>query len=113
MLTLPIKKKWFDMIRSGEKTEEYRTISRYWTARFEKLWGKDWLKIAYLGLSPEIFLPGVNGIHTVRFRNGYRKDSPAIEAVCSLSVGSGREEWGAEPGERYFILKIHEWRDER
>lgn len=23
MLTLPIKKKWFDMIKSGEKKEEY------------------------------------------------------------------------------------------
>ena len=29
MLTLPIKKKWFDMIRSGEKKEEYRCITAY------------------------------------------------------------------------------------
>ena len=28
MLTLPIKKKWFDMIRSGEKNEEYREIMK-------------------------------------------------------------------------------------
>ena len=28
MLTLPIKKKWFDMIKSGEKKEEYREIAR-------------------------------------------------------------------------------------
>lgn len=27
MLTLPIKKKWFDMILSGEKQEEYRENS--------------------------------------------------------------------------------------
>lgn len=27
MLTLPIEKQWFDMIRSGEKTEEYREIT--------------------------------------------------------------------------------------
>ena len=26
MLILPIKKKWFDMILSGEKKEEYREI---------------------------------------------------------------------------------------
>ena len=26
MLILPIKKKWFDMILSGEKREEYREI---------------------------------------------------------------------------------------
>ena len=29
MLTLPIKKKWFDMIVSGEKKEEYREIKPY------------------------------------------------------------------------------------
>lgn len=28
MLTLPIKKKWFDMIVSGEKAEEYREIKQ-------------------------------------------------------------------------------------
>jgi len=30
MLTLPIKKKWFDMIASGEKKEEYREIKEYY-----------------------------------------------------------------------------------
>lgn len=35
MLTLPIKKKWFDMILSGEKKEEYRKIKPYWTKRFK------------------------------------------------------------------------------
>ena len=34
MLTLPIKKKWFDMIKSGEKKEEYREIKPYYTSRF-------------------------------------------------------------------------------
>ena len=28
MLTLPIKKQWFDMILSGEKKEEYREIKQ-------------------------------------------------------------------------------------
>ena len=37
MLTLPIKKKWFDMILLGEKTEEYREIKPYWTTRFIKV----------------------------------------------------------------------------
>lgn len=40
MLTLPIKKKWFDMILSGEKKEEYREIKPYWDTRFET-----WLEI--------------------------------------------------------------------
>ena len=37
MLTLPIKKKWFDMIKSGEKKEEYREIKPYYDIRFAKL----------------------------------------------------------------------------
>lgn len=30
VLKLVVKKKWFDMIVSGEKTEEYREIKPYW-----------------------------------------------------------------------------------
>lgn len=32
-LHLNLKKKWFDMILSGEKTEEYREIKGYWIDR--------------------------------------------------------------------------------
>lgn len=39
MLTMPIKKKWFDMILSGEKKEEYREIKPYWTIRLAKSFG--------------------------------------------------------------------------
>ena len=37
MLTLPIKKKWYDMILSGEKKEEYREQKPYYTKRFVNL----------------------------------------------------------------------------
>lgn len=33
MLTFILKKKWFDLIKSGEKTVEYREVKDYWTAR--------------------------------------------------------------------------------
>lgn len=33
MLILPIKRKWFDMILSGEKKEEYRDIKPYYDTR--------------------------------------------------------------------------------
>ena len=36
-LTLPLKKKWFDMIKAGIKKEEYRECSSYWINRFQKL----------------------------------------------------------------------------
>lgn len=34
VLYLSVKKQWFDMIASGEKTEEYRESSIYWSSRF-------------------------------------------------------------------------------
>lgn len=39
MLTLPIQRKWFDMILSGEKKEEYRDIKEYYETRFQNLFG--------------------------------------------------------------------------
>lgn len=86
ILTLPITRKWFDMILSGEKTEEYREMTPYYDARLKRYSGQS---IA------------------VRFRNGYRRNSPAI--VCNVIVcqnREGREEWGAEPNRRYYALKI-------
>lgn len=93
MLILPIKKKWFDMILAGEKKEEYREIKPYYDIRFGNVWPDSacW-----------------NKIHTIGFRNGYSKDSLSFLADVSLSVGTGKTEWGAEPGKKYYVLKIHE-----
>lgn len=100
MLTLPIKKKWFDMILSGEKKEEYREIKPYYTARLLKLFMPMYRYTPY---------------NTIRqtekdicFRNGYSKESPAFVAKCTLSIGRGKEEWGAEPNKMYYVLRILE-----
>lgn len=34
MLIFPLKKEWYDKIRSGEKTIEYREVKPYWNKRF-------------------------------------------------------------------------------
>lgn len=34
MLIFPLKKEWYDKIKSGEKTVEYREVKTYWTRRF-------------------------------------------------------------------------------
>jgi len=39
VLILPIKKKWLDMIFSGEKGDEYREIKPYWTVRIVRWLG--------------------------------------------------------------------------
>lgn len=109
MLTLPIKKKWFDMILSGEKKEEYREIKPYYIARFSRAFG--FINCSTFVADTEKFMNQlrdicVGGSILVCFRNGYSKNSPSFIARCTLSAGMGREEWGAEPRKEYFILTV-------
>lgn len=36
MLTFNLKKEWFEKIKSGEKTHEYREVKPYWAERIKK-----------------------------------------------------------------------------
>lgn len=98
MLTLPIKKKWFDMILSGEKKEEYREIKPYYKSRFKTIFS----------MHPYSFMPQAGDNQNIAFRNGYGSKSPMFIAKCTLDIKTGREEWGAEPGKEYYTLTIHE-----
>ena len=109
MLTLPIKKRWFNMILSGEKKEEYREIKPYYMTRFSKAFG--FINCATFVADKEKFIKqlrniGVGGSIFVRFRNGYSKNSPSFIAKCTRSIGNGKDEWGAEPGKEYFVLTV-------
>ena len=107
MLVLPIKEKWFDMIKSGEKTEEYREIKSYYNTRFGSVFGYNWL---YNGIdSTGDMTPPEKEII---FRNGYSKKARQIKAICTLTKGYGKPEWGAEPNKKYFILHIKKIFDE-
>lgn len=94
-LQLTIKKKWFDMIVSGEKTEEYREIKLYWFVRLT-FWCKPyWNQNFYINFD------------SVVFRNGYRSDSPTVELEYKgTSQGIGKEKWGAPKNKRVFIIKL-------
>lgn len=37
MITFNLKKEWFEKIKSGGKTHEYREVKPYWTKRFVNL----------------------------------------------------------------------------
>ena len=106
MLTLPIKKKWFDMILSGEKKEEYREIKPYYDTRLLTMFGCIWVG----GELIKAPLPEIQKepVQKIMFRNGYAKCSPYIIASCKLKAGRGKTEWGAAAGERYYILQIQE-----
>ena len=106
MFILTIKKKWFDMILSGVKKEEYREIKPYYDSRLPKEFGmfKEGEKLVKANVFPPADLSTVE----VKFVNGYSRKSPSFIALCSLHIGTGKEEWGAEPGKLYYVLKIHE-----
>lgn len=94
MLTLPIKREWFNMILCGIKTEEYREVNPYYEKRFRNI-----------GLLDSAGMPTPMEA-TILLRNGYSKSSPTIMVDVTMAYGEGCLEWGAETGERYFILQI-------
>lgn len=78
ILHLTLKKKWFDLIASGEKIEEYREVKPYWTKRLVE--GKKYKRF-----------------DEVHFKNGYGKNSPfmRIEFIrtmfCKSCMSDGQE----------------------
>lgn len=72
MLRLTVKRKWFYMIASGEKKEEYRTPGNWILSRLED---KDY--------------------DIVEFKNGYGPNVPTIEVEYrGWGYSFGRPEWG-------------------
>lgn len=79
ILYLPLKKKWYEMIESGYKTEEYREIKPYWIKR--------------IGLCD-----------AVKFSYGYTQRTMTFECK-GIRIGKGNPVWGA-PEEDVFIIKL-------
>lgn len=92
-LDLVLKKKWYDMIDSGEKTEEYREIKPYWFNRFMFLNEEDVYEF--------------HRFEKVVFHLGYSKNRPSMTfEIRSIETGEGKEEWGAEKYIEYYIIKL-------
>lgn len=111
-LHLVLKRKWWDMIASGEKTEEYREIKPYWVKRLI-----DWKRFqddckSGKAVPPVSIMNLTRQYHrkfeTVTFHLGYAKDRPSMTFKCNgirASVG-GRLEWGASVGDWKFIIQL-------
>ena len=109
MLTFNLKKEWFDKIKSGEKTHEYREMSEHWCQRlgllFDKSEGRQYFKHEMLkywkltNITKHVFHDGAQV--EIKFALGYPKDYESekflFAKVKSLTVGY--------PGE-YTDLKI-------
>lgn len=107
-LTLSLKKKWFDKIKSGEKLEEYREITDYYRKRFFDGWdsvqaGGFW----WYNKTFEKF-PIYKFFDRLVFTLGYPKADDTERRLefknPKIKIGEGRPEWGAEPGKQYFVI---------
>jgi hypothetical protein len=108
-LHLTLTRKWFKMVLSGEKKDEYREIKPYWMKRFMRCFWAGFRPCKYGCCWDTVGrgCPGVfNDFDTIEFRNGYAKDAPIMLVECKdIITGVGRPEWGA-PTEPVFILKL-------
>lgn len=94
LLNLTIKRRWFDMIASGEKREEYRSL---YDARVRNASG--------------IVVNGwpIGGSVMV-LRNGYRMDSRSVAVRVigfSIRLGAVHPEWG-EPNYPHYAISFDE-----
>ena len=100
-LHLNLKAKWYDMIESGIKKEEYREIKPFWEKRlFEK--------IQYIDENGEtVDAKMVKHYDVVKFIYGYTKRSMKF-TLDNIVINTGNPDWGAEEGVKYFVIKLGE-----
>lgn len=96
ILHLTLKKKWFDMIASGKKKEEYLEMKPYWQHRL--------VKQGYWHTQ------AVKDFDIIRFKNGYGKNAPTmdVEFLGGYPADFGLKEWGGHDHTtlRIFVLKL-------
>lgn len=111
-LVLPLKKKWFDMIKSGVKKEEYRDITDYWIRRlvylnmFQKFpTVDDIIEFSRGKYDFNLF----NDFDEVEYTCGYPrkgdKERRMVFDMPTLRVEKGVQEWGATANKYYFVVK--------
>ncbi len=117
-LTLSLKKQWFDLIKAGVKTEEYREIKPYWEKRLldYKAIEADVkalsIKRYVFGIPYDVCKDYPRGYDSLVFTLGYPKADDTERRLefknPKIRIGTGRTEWGAEYGKQYFVIT---WED--
>jgi hypothetical protein len=121
ILHATLKGKWFDMIASEEKKEEYRELKEYWGKRLINLPTEahpdniyDLMKqLSSLKLYPsaetclKAFDAEFKHFDIIRFRNGYSKNARTMDIEFKgIDVGFGHTAWGATLADHYFIISL-------
>jgi hypothetical protein len=86
ILRLTLHRRWFDMIASGGKVEEYREIKPYWEKRLHGKW---------------------NDYEAVLFTNGYGPARPwMLVEVRQIRIDRGFTLWGAPDGKLVYVIQL-------
>ena len=126
-LQMSLKTKWFEMTKSGVKTEDYREITPYWCIRlFEMSWRNskkqweiilktnsvEWLLEMSKNINSDYFDYGgykFKKIDTNIMTLGYPKSGDTDRILKlehkGIEIRTGNADWGAEPGKLYFVIK--------
>lgn len=105
VLTLSVKKEWFDKILSGEKKEEYREIKPYWIKRLTTNCEVVYDVVAETYCGKVLYRPYTH----VLFINGYGDDKPRIEKeIESIDIDRPRKGWCPDEflGKEYFVIRF-------
>ena len=105
-ICIPIKKKWFDMILSGEKKEEYREFKPYWVRRL--LGDKDAKIEPYPIPTEPTFFEKPKDLETVTLINGYGHNRPRIIVeLLNINANIPNPKWSPPDTKGYwFVLKL-------
>lgn len=118
-LHLSLKKEWYNLIESGEKTEEYREIKPYWLKRLYNIVDVDfrnyeaidnesaeWYCANVTALKKDVYFGGFQkkNYKHVKFTYGYTKKSMTFE-LEDIKIGRGNKKWGAMD-DSVFIIKL-------
>ena len=126
-IRLSLKREWFELTKSGVKTEDYREINEYWFKRlvydykrvFKYTTGWEWkdidkqsreilikdivgdtLKRSMIG-----FVPFENNIMTLGYPSNTETEKILKYKHGGIEIGTGNPEWGAEEDKKYFVIK--------
>lgn len=103
MLTFNLKKEWYEKIRSGKKTIEYREVKSYWTKRIENELEEEYIKlfiyntiilsartcILRLGYTKRHMTANITQIEII---NGWCTDLHVNKQVYAIHLANVREE---------------------
>ena len=111
VLDLVLTYKWYDMIESGEKREEYREITPYWIKRLvdtHRLGQKMLCNVPNVAASLiESGCVQMKSYTHVRFHRGYTAKSMVFR-FDGLRIGNGNTQWGAPADRDVFIISLGE-----